>query len=116
MFPTEPFSLVDVVTSYLPAALVGNSFGGGVALRTALAHPDLVSRLVLIGSGVPAWDWTQGLRDHFAREEAAIEESGDLDAATEVNMEFWVAPSTATRCDRSNGSHSSCRRRTRSRN
>ena len=38
--PTEPFSFVDFVAAHLPGALVGNSFGGAVALRTALAHPD----------------------------------------------------------------------------
>jgi 3-oxoadipate enol-lactonase len=89
--PTEPFSYVDVVAAELPAALVGNSFGGVVALRTALARPGLVSRLVLVGSGLPAWDWTEELRDYFAAEEAAVEQ-GDLDAATEINLSFWVAP------------------------
>ncbi len=33
-----------------PATLVGNSFGGHVALRLALDHPDLVDSLVLAGS------------------------------------------------------------------
>ena len=46
---------------------------------------------MLIGSGLPAWDWTEEMRDYFAREEAAFE-AGDLDGATEVNLEFWVAP------------------------
>ena len=89
--PTEPFSFVDFVAAELPAALIGNSFGGAVALRTALAHQDRVERLVLIGAGLPAWDWTEEMRDYFSAEEAAIE-AGDLDAATEVNLEFWVAP------------------------
>src|SRR5471032_1886219 len=31
------------------------------------------------------------MRSYFAAEEAAIE-AGDLDAATEVNLDFWVAP------------------------
>jgi pimeloyl-ACP methyl ester carboxylesterase len=35
------------------AALVGNSMGAGLAIGMALAHPDRVSRLVLIG-GLPA--------------------------------------------------------------
>jgi 3-oxoadipate enol-lactonase len=88
--PTEPFSLVDAVTGFLPGHLVGNSFGGAVALRTALAHQDLVKRLVLVGAGLPAWDWTEEMRDYFAAEETAIE-TGDLDAATDVNLQFWVA-------------------------
>jgi 3-oxoadipate enol-lactonase len=89
--PTEPFSFVDGVAKLLPGALVGNSFGGAVALRTALAHQELIERLVLIGAGLPTWDWTEAMRSYFAAEEAAID-SDDLDAATELNLEFWVAP------------------------
>jgi 3-oxoadipate enol-lactonase len=89
--PARPFSFVDAVTLHLPGALVGNSFGGMVALRTALAHPDLVSRLVLVAAGLPDWQWTEEMRGYWKREEDAVE-AGDLDAATEVNMDFWVAP------------------------
>jgi 3-oxoadipate enol-lactonase len=89
--PTEPFSLVEFTAEFLPGVLVGNSFGGAVALRTALAYPEQVDRLVLIGTGLPAWDWTEEMRGYFAAEEKAIE-AGDLEAAADVNMEFWVKP------------------------
>jgi pimeloyl-ACP methyl ester carboxylesterase len=89
--PAEPYSFVDVVAQYLPAALVGNSFGGAIALRTALAHPDRVTKLVLAGSGLPAWDYTEEMRAYWAAEEEAFE-AGDFDAATEINLEFWVKP------------------------
>lgn len=89
--PTAPFSFVDVVLEHLPAALVGNSFGGAVALRTALAHPDRVSRLVLVGSGLPAWDYTEEMREYWKAEEAAFD-ANDLDLATQINLDFWVKP------------------------
>ena len=49
-------------TLELPKAhLVGNSFGGAIALRVATQHPDWVGKLVLMGSmGVP-FPITEGL-------------------------------------------------------
>ncbi len=87
--PTEPFSLVEFAAGFLPGVLVGNSFGGTLALRTALADPKQVERLVLVGAGLPAWDWTEEMRGYFESEQHAIE-AGDLDAATQINLDFWV--------------------------
>ena len=43
------------------AHLIGNSFGGAIALRIATRHPDRVEKLVLMGSmGVP-FEITEGL-------------------------------------------------------
>jgi pimeloyl-ACP methyl ester carboxylesterase len=50
-----------------------------------------VPRLVLVGSGLPAWDWTEELRTHFDAETAAWD-AGDGDAVTQLNLDFWVKP------------------------
>jgi 3-oxoadipate enol-lactonase len=89
--PTEPYSFVDVVAELLPGVLVGNSFGGAIALRTALEHPGRVKKLVLAGSGLPAWDYTEEMRDYWKAEEAAFD-AKDLDLATQINLDFWVKP------------------------
>lgn len=52
--------LIERTGRGVPAAIVGNSTGGAVALRVALTRPELVSRLVLVdpagvGQGVPSW-------------------------------------------------------------
>lgn len=89
--PAEEFRLegyADWVAAFVtalevegPVTLVGHSFGGGVALRTAHDHPELVARLVLvnsIGGSVwsrrgempvlmkdrPVWDWGLHLAAH----------------------------------------------------
>lgn len=89
--PSEPFSLVEQVLPHLPGMLVGNSMGGRLALWTALAHPDLVQRLVLVDAGLPDWEWSDEIRDYWKREEEAADR-GDLDGAVEINLDFWVAP------------------------
>src|SRR5688572_6897155 len=61
---------VDVAASHLtrPAAVVGCSFGGRVALELALHRPELVERLVLVGAGLGGWDWSEATQAGFAEE------------------------------------------------
>jgi pimeloyl-ACP methyl ester carboxylesterase len=71
------------------ACLVGASFGGLVALDLATAHPERITRLVLADPPLPGYAWSEEMRGFFADEEAAFE-AGDLEAATEVNVDFWA--------------------------
>jgi pimeloyl-ACP methyl ester carboxylesterase len=69
--------------------LIGISFGGRVALDFALTYPEHVGKLILgapsIGGAPPSPEM-----DAFGDEEDALLESGDLDAASDLNVRFWV--------------------------
>ena len=71
------------------AALVGASLGGRVALDLAASRPDRVPGLVLADAGLPDHAWSAEIQAFGAAEDEAIE-AGDLDAATEVNVDFWL--------------------------
>lgn len=43
------------------AHIVGNSFGGGLAIATALRYPQRIDRLVLMGAAGTRFDLTEGL-------------------------------------------------------
>ena len=72
-----------------PAALVGVSLGGAVALDVTVARPELVSALVLVGSGLRGHEFSAETQAGWAEEEEAFER-GDLDAAVETNLRMWV--------------------------
>ncbi len=72
-----------------PAALIGMSLGGAVALEATIARPDLVSRLVLVGSGLRGFEMNEQTRAGWEEEEAALER-GDDDEAVEINLRMWV--------------------------
>jgi len=92
--PLEP-GVVDYVAFAAaqleaPAAVVGCSFGGRIALELAAARPDLVARLVLIGAGLGSWDWSESAQAGFAEEEEAIER-GELATAAAQQARMWLA-------------------------
>jgi 3-oxoadipate enol-lactonase len=70
-------------------SLVGVSMGGRIALEVALARPELVEALVLVGAGLPGHDWSAEMNAAAEAEEAALAR-GDLDAAVEVTLRTWV--------------------------
>ncbi len=81
-----------------PAAVVGNSLGGRVALELALHRPDLVERLVLIDSALPGWEWSEETRAGWAAEEAAYE-AGDFETAAEESVRMWIDGPNRSRDD-----------------
>ena len=93
--PLEPGTVdyVDFAAEQLtrPATVVGCSFGGRIALELTLARAELVERLMLVGAGLGAWQWSEAAQAGFAEEEAALER-GDLAAAARQQAEMWLAP------------------------
>lgn len=71
------------------AAIVGLSMGGAISLQFALDYADMVSALVLVGSGLPGMERGPEVEAWIEEEEAAIER-GDVAAAVESSLRFWT--------------------------
>jgi 3-oxoadipate enol-lactonase len=77
------------------AALVGNSFGGAVALRVATVAPDRGSALVLVSAPSPAMRPSAELEAAWTEEETALE-NGDVDAAVDSVVRAWTLPDASS--------------------
>ena len=93
--PNGAFSYADDVQRVIEAGrskavwLVGASFGGRVAIDVALSCPELVTGLVLIAPAVSGFQPTGEIVD-FGNAEDELLESGQLEAAAELNVRMWV--------------------------
>lgn len=72
------------------AHVVGCSLGAGVAVELALLRPDLVASLLLVAPGGALIPRTTGELRAFARAEHAALAAGDLDAAAQVDVDWWL--------------------------
>ncbi|GLV86042.1 alpha/beta hydrolase [Streptomyces lavendulae subsp. lavendulae] len=73
------------------AALVGASYGGKLALAAAARHPERVTALALLASGLPGRAPSAELRAWGAREDALLE-ADDLEGAVALNVDTWLGP------------------------
>jgi 3-oxoadipate enol-lactonase len=94
-FGSEPLrpgelSLADYVLGSFDgaAALVGTSFGGRAVLEAALAAPERVTKLVLIGANV--FGWSEDVQ-RVQQDEEALFDEGRFDDAAELMARSWLA-------------------------
>lgn len=67
-----------------PVHLVGNSYGGTIALDFAAVHPDRVASMVLIEAHFNVEGWSEQIAAERQRVAAVVEEMG------EENLQAWV--------------------------
>jgi len=94
--PAQPWSpvadalaLMDALGLRQAPHLIGCSIGGRTVIDFALAHPERVSKLVLVGAGVSGQPFDDK-DDHLFAEVAAAEKAKDMKALNEAEMKLWL--------------------------
>lgn len=72
------------------AHLLGCSLGGRVIIDLALTHPEMVSSLVVVGSGLSGYRFEGEALMHFVEQIIAARELGDDEKEIELKLQFWV--------------------------
>jgi 3-oxoadipate enol-lactonase len=76
-----------------PVHLVGISFGGMIAQTTALARPELIRTLTLIGT---ASTFSEPIREGMRARAQAVR-AGGMEAVLQSSLERWFTPETRAR-------------------
>jgi len=72
------------------AALVGCSMGGAISVEVPLAHPDRVSALIPVASGLFRYSgWSDRMRSLWEEMDPLVA-AGDIERAQEIELDAWV--------------------------
>jgi len=99
--PPDPYDHVTDIITLLEdigvdrTAVVGASFGGLVAQELARRHPERIERLLLLCPASVLLRPDDELKAFWSREEVLLE-SGDLAAATTLNVDTWCGPEASS--------------------
>ncbi len=92
----EPFLLHEDLYQLLTflgiegAHMMGCSLGGRVAIDLALAHPQMVNSLILVGSGLGGYSFEGEALMNFAEQIMSARERGDFEREVELKLQLWV--------------------------
>ncbi|GGL04174.1 hydrolase [Sphaerisporangium melleum] len=95
---TEPFRFTDDLAALLrhldtgPATLVGVSMGAGIAVDTAIEHPELVGSVVVSGAGTSEPYFTDPWTTRAMAAWYSAMAAGDLNASIEGFLAFAAGP------------------------
>ena len=98
---SRPFRHADDLAALLrhldtgPAILAGVSMGAGIAVDTALEHPDLVRALIVSGAGTSEPEFTDPWTRNVLSSWASAIAAGDLEGSIDAFALFAAGPHRA---------------------
>ncbi|MGW1199492.1 alpha/beta fold hydrolase [Streptomyces sp. NPDC002536] len=95
-FTADLLAVLDDLGIHRPV-LVGNCFGGSVALDFAAHHPDRVAGLVLVESVLPTPGWAQGLHEWLIRFADLLRDAGSIRCIEEEHGRHTARKASRTR-------------------
>ncbi len=75
-------------------SLLGVSMGGSISIDFTLEHPEMVSALIPVGSGLAGYDANSPETETLEKEMNAAYERHDLAQAVEISLQIWAAGPT----------------------
>ena len=81
--------LLDALDVPVPIIMMGCSMGGGLAIEFALAQPERVSALLLVGSDPRGFEGDAAWPDELIAQSEAAFAQGKVDEVAELDMQIW---------------------------
>jgi pimeloyl-ACP methyl ester carboxylesterase len=81
-------AVLEALDIHDPVFLMGCSMGGGLAMDFALAYPEKVTALIMVGSGPSGLELDVPALPKFTEAEKAYK-AGDLDLLAEIETQIW---------------------------